>query len=145
MDGQRFDDITRAMVAGTPSRRRVLRGLLAGGAGLAALGGAGHVDPTAAIDQPRYCQRVYNQNPEAIVSKNACGANFCGGRTDCFCVQTVGHTPRCLTAFDPNAGQRDCPATDECSERRPCPNGRFCAKVEGCCGQPYKVCLRPCP
>ena len=145
MDGQRFDDIARGVATVAPSRRRVLRTLLPGGAGLLAVGGVRRVGPAAAVDRPRYCQRVYDNDPQAITSKNVCGVTPCGGSEACFCVQTVGHSPRCLTGFDPTAGTRDCPARDECSERAHCLNGRYCAKVEECCGQPRKICLSPCP
>jgi len=81
--------------------------------------------------------------PDRYISKHRCTITGCGTAEGCVCVQTPGHRVRCAAGFDPAS---DCPAADECSERRPCGRGRFCAKVAKCCGdRPRRVCLRPCP
>lgn len=146
MDHNRFDDLTRALGTGPASRRRVLRGALAGGAaGLAALVG---LRPEAALASPAdtVCQAAYNQDPQSIVSKNACPrmqtATRCGANNRGFCVQTVGHVPRCLIGFNPDTGRRQCPSKDQCDGHAQCPNGSYCAKVEGCCGREHNKCLR---
>jgi hypothetical protein len=82
-------------------------------------------------------------DPSQIISKNNCGRTPCGATAGCVCMQTPGHHVRCAARFEP---PDDCPPMNECSARRPCPRGQFCAKVLGCCGgRSGKVCVRPCP
>lgn len=153
MESQRFDDLARDLGADPASRRRLLRGALAGGAaGLAALLGLapGRLGPASVLASvaDQACQAAYAADPRSVVSKNACGetgATRCGADNQGVCVQTVGHLPRCLTGFNPELGRRQCPRKDRCDAHRDCRPGFFCAKVEGCCGRSHNTCLRAWP
>jgi hypothetical protein len=145
VDDRRFDDLTRVLAAGPGSRRRLLAGSVAGLAAFLGIG-RGRFPLEAAAETPnQFCQATFDTDPSLIVSKNGCGTTTCGGNPSCFCVQTVGHIPRCLIGFDPTPGQQNCPAKDQCKRHQDCRGNEFCAKVEGCCGRPRKKCLKPCP
>ena len=146
MDEQRFDDLTRTLVTGSASRRRVLRGLLAtGGAGVASLVGlSGRFGVETAEARYNGTCRDQTVRPEDFVSKNGCGNLPCGPEgSGCVCAQTLGHVRYCVQGFDPTS-KKDCPKKDECGDRRPCANGFVCAKTQNCCGTSYRKCLRKC-
>jgi hypothetical protein len=135
MDDDRFDRVARAF-----GRRTTRRLAIGAGALLAGFSGAPLRPPAAAAAGSGFCRTL---DPDQYISKHRCTATACGTAEGCLCVQTPGHLVRCAAGFDPAT---DCPAADECSERRPCGRGRFCAKVAKCCGdRPRRVCLRPCP
>ena len=147
MDDMQFDQLARAVADGSSSRRRLVLGLLSGGgagfASLLGLGGRGFESRLALAAGDAACQNVL---PEALISKNACPefATSCGSpESNCVCIQTVGHKPRCVANFNP--GDPRCPARDECGENRPCRPGFVCAKTQACCHSKYRKCLRRCP
>lgn len=146
MDEQRFDDLTRTLVTGSASRRRVLRGLLAtGGAGVASLVGLNGrfgVD-TAEAGHHQTCKKA---QPTDFMSKQACVQLPCGpSDKECVCAQTLGHRPFCVQGFKVEERSKDCPTKNECGGRRPCPNDFVCAKTTACCpGNNYRKCLREC-
>ena len=135
MEGHRFDRLARAFA------RRTTRRLVVG-AGALAIGVSGlrQEIPTTEAAGGSFCRTL---PPNQIISKHSCVSTACGTTEGCVCVQTPGHVVRCAARFDPAT---DCPRTDECSDRRPCGQGKFCAKVSKCCGdRPRRLCLRPCP
>jgi hypothetical protein len=135
MEDHRFDRLARAFA------RRTTRRFAVGSAALA----IGVSELRAAILRAEAagtsdCQGL---DPTEFINKHHCEIHDCGSTEGCVCVQTPGHHVRCAASFDKN---HDCPKTDECSDRRPCGRGRFCAKVSACCGdRPRRICLRPCP
>jgi hypothetical protein len=144
VDDRRFDDLTRSFASGSASRRRLLAGSVAGLATFLGVARGGFPLEAAAETPNQFCQATYDTDPKAITSKNACGVTTCGNNPSCFCVQTVGHIPRCLTGFDPRL-KKHCPPKSQCKRHHDCPGNEFCAKVEGCCEKPLKKCLKPCP
>lgn len=137
MEDHRFDRLAKAFARRASRRFAVGSGALAIG-----VSGLRAAIPRAEAAGTSKCQGLES---EKYISKHHCGITNCGGNpeSDCVCVQTPGHHVRCAASFNPDA---DCPRTDECSDRRPCGRGRFCAKVFACCNdRPRRVCLRPCP
>ena len=136
MEDERFDRIAKAVGLRTSRRFAV-------GAGALVIGfsGPGRETPLAEAAGSDFCRTL---EPDQIISKHFCTITQCGDPDgECVCVQTPGHLVRCAGRFDPNT---DCPRTDECSRRRPCGRGLFCAKTFKCCGDRAKrVCVRPCP
>jgi hypothetical protein len=135
MEDHRFDRLAKAFARRTTRR-------LAVGSGALAIGTSGlrPAIPQAEAAGTRDCQGLM---PTEFINKHHCEIHDCGSTEGCVCVQTPGHHVRCAASFDKND---DCPKTDECSDRRPCGRGQFCAKVSACCGdRPRRICLRPCP
>ena len=135
MEDHRFDRLARAFARRTSRRFAV-------GVGVVAIGIPGRRwdIPQAEAAGSGFCRTL---EPDQIISKHSCVDTPCGSTEGCVCVQTPGHLVRCAASFEHPA---DCPNTDECSDRRPCGRGRFCAKVFACCNdRPRRVCLRPCP
>ena len=148
MDPRRFDDMTRAIAVSRSSRRRVLRSALGGaGSGVVALFGLDRRPSSreAAAVGRQFCRSAFKTKEDSIVTANYCGRTPCGNTPGCFCIQSVGDIPRCLTGFDPVHGSEDCPGKDQCDQDGGCRPGEFCAKVEGCCGTMRKKCLKRCP
>ena len=134
MKDHRFDHLTRAFARRTTRRVAVGVGALTVG-----IFGLQRNVPLTQGAGGEVCRTL---EPNQIISKNSCTSTACGTTAGCVCVQTPGHVVRCAASFDP---AMDCPQTDECSERRPCARGTFCAKVSACCDDlPRKICLRPC-
>jgi hypothetical protein len=135
VDDDRFDRVARAF-----GRRTTRRPAAGAAAILAGLAGVLREPPPAEGAGSGFCRGL---EPDRYISKHRCTITGCGTAVGCVCVQTPGHRVRCAARFDPAT---DCPAGDECSGRRPCGRGRFCAKVAKCCGDRLRrVCLRPCP
>ena len=135
MENDRFDRIAKAV--GRRTTRRLAIGAGALYAGFSGLRGDVPLTEAAGSD---FCRTL---GPDKIISKHSCFRSECGGSgSGCVCVQTPGHHVRCAAHFEaPN----DCPRKDECSERRPCGRGKFCAKVSKCCNnRSRRICLRPC-
>jgi hypothetical protein len=135
MEDHRFDRLARAFARRTSRRFAVGAGALAIG-----MSGLRQATPQAEATGSGFCRE---RESDEIISKHSCFSTNCGGSPECVCVQTPGHHVRCAASFE---WPKDCPRRDECSERRPCGGGRFCAKVFKCCNnRPRRVCLRPCP
>ena len=135
MESDRFDRIAKAVGRRTSRRMAVAAGALVFG-----FFGLRREVPMAKAAGSEFCRSL---EPDQIISKHSCFSTNCGGSPECVCVQTPGHHVRCAASFE---WPKDCPRRDECSERRPCGGGRFCAKVFKCCNnRPRRVCLRPCP
>jgi hypothetical protein len=136
MEDHRFDRLAKAFARRTTRRFAVRVGALAVG-----MSGLRQAIPQAEAAGSGICRTLAS---DKIISKHNCFRSNCGSTTgsECVCVQTPGHHVRCAARFrDPT----DCPTTDECSDRRPCGRGQFCAKVSACCGdRPRRICLRPC-
>ena len=139
MDAERFDRITKALVAGT-SRRRVVRGLTALGLGgvlaPAPAGAQLPIEPVesgptiAATDQSCAGKKAFNNK--------RCRAARCSGGNNCFCGSTVNGDKRCV-----NAGAVTCPARDQCDSDAQCSRNEVCLKVAGCCGSRKKNLCAP--
>ena len=116
MDGQRFDELARALAGGT-SRRRLLRGI-GGLIGVAA--GLAGAEATSAKPAPKKCK---NQGSGCKANGDCCGGTCCN-RVCC------GDGATCVdgACVEP-----------ECSETRPCPDlGQLCwpdVCVNGSCTQ----------
>jgi len=135
MENDRFDRIAKAV-----GRRATRRRAVAAGALVVGFSGLRRDVPLSEAAGTDFCQTL---EPDQIISKHSCVSTQCGGSPDCVCVQTPGHHVRCAARF---VSPHDCPRQDECSERRPCGRGKFCAKVFACCnGRNRRICLRPCP
>lgn len=135
METDRFDRIAKAV-----GRRTTRRLAIGAGALVFGFPGLRRDVPLAEAAGSEFCREEVPM--DQIISKNSCVPTHCGGSPDCVCVQTPGHIVRCAASFK---SPHDCPAKDQCSERRPCGRGKFCAKVSGCCGGSERICLRPCP
>jgi hypothetical protein len=134
VEHERFDRIAKS-VGHRTSRRFVVRV----GALVAGFSGLRRDIPVAEAAGDGDCQSLA---PDKFISKHHCTRTNCGGSDQCVCVQTPGHVVRCAARFE---WPKDCPQKDECSERRPCGRGRFCAKTFACCGgRDRRVCVRPC-
>ncbi len=126
MDGQRFDEITRALATGA-NRRRVLQGLAPGALGLLGLRRA----PAAAQTCPN---RLCASDP-----------GVCAGTAGCNCCVFANGNNRCLS---PSLCQRaggtvTCPAGQQFVNGQcqivTCPNGQPPCNG-GCCDE-YKTCV----
>jgi hypothetical protein len=136
VESDRFDRIAKAVGRRTSRRMAV-------GAGALVVGffGLRRDVPLSEAAGSDFCRTL---EPNQIISKHSCVRSECGGTgSGCVCVQTPGHHVRCAAHFK---WPENCPERDECSDRRPCGPGKFCAKVFKCCNnRPRRVCLRPCP
>jgi len=136
VENDRFDRIAKAVGRRTTRRRAVGAGALFVG-----FSGLRRDVRLAEAAGSEFCRTL---EPDQIISKHSCVRTECGASgSGCVCVQTPGHHVRCAAHFE---SPDDCPRQDECSERRPCGRGKFCAKVFACCnGRNRRICLRPCP
>lgn len=117
MDGQRFDDLTRALGAGT-SRRTLLKGI-AGGA-LATL--TSLLDPTSSLATHTGCRHHGKpcRRDRQCCSKKCSRRGKCvcpGGTTKCGGTACVASTETCCTT------PADCPGTDIDCRTRTCTDG----------------------
>jgi hypothetical protein len=151
MDEQRFDELTRALAGGT-SRRRVLKGLTAGLAAVAA-GITGFGDAEAA----RRCRTVaqicrkrddccaQDCGPADSTGRRRCGlcpdgGELCGGEC-CSGEQFCLDGGCCDNPCGEGSGAICCTADDVCvvnveNEAEPfacCPSGSYCQISEACC------------
>jgi hypothetical protein len=136
MDGQRFDDMVKALGHGA-SRRRILRGIV-GGIGAAALTAFGREGAHAAPDD---CSQVCAtfEGPQKAACKQECrecggnGADVCraSGFPATCCPGAGAGTSQCCP--DPSSGQNlCCPGAGTCCLNRftgvrfCCPQGTTC-------------------
>ena len=127
MDGRRFDDLTRALRAGT-SRRRVLAGLAGAALGLVGLGRARADVSVGAVDYTGW---------------------FCGGIAGVPCPDGYACVDDVGDSCDPAAAGADCtgvcvpiPSAGACAAVL-CVEGTYCCDV---CGEGTCVPLdQPCP
>jgi len=165
MDGTRFDDLTRALGAGT-SRRRVLRSLAGGAvASLAGVWGARGAEARG-IDEACFadgecdsgiCSRPRGRRrgkcaaraPRAcavegteFVCNDAEARTVCGFGSgsvgDCYCGLTAEGTPACLE-------EASCPDFDNgCAGSEECLPGFVCSADHCCGGGGSEICLLLC-
>ena len=147
MDGNRFDDLTRALRAGSGSRRAVLKGLA--GTALAALfGRVAAEDAAAAVCKQGggrcrrdgeccsgNCRRRKGRcttcgRTDVCADVSACGPSGSG----CECFFTTEGTKRCVNSFT------FCEQYPPCSLTPDCPSGSVC--VRSCCST--NVCVPLC-
>ena len=160
MDGQRMDELAKVLANGT-DRRRLLKGLLGGGAAgsLALLGARGAGAQTTCKENGRRCtdgtaccsgrcaknrrtgkkecRRAPNQGTCTIEQDVCAGTGgLCNGRAECECFVTAAGRSLC---GDSTAGIDFVTACGEC------PSGKVCVRGGGsnCVGVPL-VCVTPC-
>ena len=133
-----FDELTKTLTVGPPSRRQALR-LLAGGALATVFGwGVGVEGASAAIEAERTDRSCADK---AAISNTRCPRFRHCRRDFCACARTVGGDKKCV---DLRSGH--CPTIDECDGDRDCPSGAVCVKVGACCGNTRRnACFRQCP
>ena len=136
VDGRKFDDVTKALAASTPSRRRVLGGLMGGA--LASVFGASKVvaGPEVNVTEPICDDRA------VICSATGEEPFVCGGRGNCFCAETISGSKRCVNA----QGGITCLNRRRCDRNRDCAKGEFCINVSECedCPRRRGVCFASC-
>jgi hypothetical protein len=140
MDAERFDRITKALVAGT-SRRRVVSGLAALGlGGVLAPAPAGAQLPIEPVDSGGPTAAATDQScaGKKAFNNKRCEAARCGGN-NCFCGSTVNGDKRCV-----DAGAVRCPGKDQCDSDAQCGRNKVCLKVGGCCGSRKNLCAPLC-
>jgi hypothetical protein len=129
-----FDEAAKGFAGGTISRRRALKltGTALLGGGLLALfpGVAG-----AQVSAQQTCEG------RPAINNRQCPITSCGGRSNCFCAETVSGVKTCV-----NFRNVVCPRRDECDRNRDCASGEVCIKIGGCeCGHPRRnLCIRTC-
>ena len=134
--GHFFDELTRTLTFGPPSRRQALR-LLAGGALAAVFGWGGSVE-AATIEANRTDASCAGK---PAISNTVCPRFRSCRRDFCACARTVGGDKKCV-----DLRFAHCPNVDECDGDRDCPSGAVCVKVGGCCGNTRRnACFRQCP
>lgn len=138
MDGSRFDDLTRALAAGT-SRRGLLKSMLRGAlAGVAATTG---VRPGAAGAKAKDKVDPDRKNPFSRAGKRCGRGQPCGQLVPCLngvCTPTVcliGGTIRADGEVNPDNSCEVCEVTlDSWTEWTPLANGASCGPDLVCCG-----------
>ncbi len=129
-----FDEAAKGLAASTIPRRRALKltGSALLGGGLLALfpGVAG-----AQVSTQQTCEG------RPAINNQQCPITPCGGRSNCFCAETVSGAKRCV-----NFRNVACPKRDQCDRNRDCASGEVCIKIGGCeCGHPRRnLCIRKC-
>ena len=133
MDGNRFDALTKSLVAET-NRRRTLGGLLGGVLGLTSLVGLEEAEAKSCVKQ---CQKQENRG-DFCAGKNNCVASARCERSgdECFCFVTAGSSePFC------GRGTRDV----SCSANSGCGAGETCVDLTACNLGFQSACAVPCP
>ena len=132
-----FDELTRTLTFGPPSRRQALR-LLAGGALAAVFGWGAGAGEAGAVEATRTDQSCVG---EPAISNTVCPRFRSCRRRFCSCARTVGGDKKCV-----DLRSAHCPTVDECDGDRDCPSGAVCVKVGACCGNTRRnACFRQCP
>jgi hypothetical protein len=140
MDGQRFDDLTKALAGTTPSRRGVLRGL-AGGAFAAVFGGTafGAAAQVGTTEFDLTCRqqgvKFYCNDPAPVTE---CGP----GNLGCRCARGRESGRFCIE--QPTGG---CPSKSErCRQNSDCRSNEVCVSIRDCCpDNPGRgKCVRRC-
>jgi hypothetical protein len=149
MDGSRFDNLTKSLVAAPSSRRQTLR-RLAGGGLAAILGGAALGETTAAQDVGIEAYNLFcRQEDVGFFCENGTPANqvtTCKSpNSGCVCAESRDRNsgPKCVV--QPAAG---CPSRRAgCTRNRQCGRGEVCIRVAACCrNHPDRgMCVRECP
>ena len=154
MDGQRFDEVTRALATGT-SRRAVLRTALGGmGAGLLALVGVTEAGAASKRSCVESCKKQFGPGRARGQCISTCAKGggtppvpeFCGGIGNLPCPEgfTCVDDPR--DDCDPERGGRDCGGicrptcgTTVCGSDEFCcnPSCGICAPIGGSCTQEF--------
>jgi hypothetical protein len=139
MDERRFDELTRALVAATPSRRETLR-RLTGGA-LAAIFGGLALDQASAgqVGTEAYDSTCEGQSTICFGGSNAGACGLSG--TDCVCAKSKERDKgrRCVEQV------ANCRQARTCKRDRNCRKGEVCIRMKGCTGCPNGVCAEKCP
>ncbi len=145
MDGQRFDDVTRALAVGR-SRRAVLRTVLGGlGAGVLALVGVTEAGAASTRSCVESCKKQFGPGRARGQCISTCAKakgggtppvpEFCGGIGNLPCPEgfTCVDDPR--DDCDPESGGRDCGGI--C---RPACGNTVCGSDEFCCNESCGIC-----
>jgi hypothetical protein len=136
--GHPFDEMSRALAAEMPSRRRALR-LLTGGTLGALFGWGVGVDEVGAVEVMRTDKSCADK--PAISNRRCPRFHKCRDSNFCTCARTVGGDKKCI-----DLRSAHCPTVDECDGNRDCPSGAVCVKVGACCGNERRnACFRQCP
>ena len=123
MDGHRFDDMTKALVRTTPSRRGVLRGLAGAAAalGVGVLGRTAVARSVAPADTDLICE-----NEPFLCNREGEPAARCN-RDGCRCGRTRNGDIKCVDVSDATCKNRR-----KCDANRDCRQGEVCVQVGGC-------------
>lgn len=143
MDGSRFDDLARSLVAGTTSRRETVR-RLAGGAVAAALGGRALEDAVAQeVGTEAYDLECRQSGVKFFCFGEGPSTRCKGG--DCLCAKSRQDGKPNVCIVSPPGG---CPSRKEkCRRHKDCKSGEVCVRVSTCCQKhPGRgMCVKRCP
>jgi hypothetical protein len=144
MDEQRFDALTKALVAAKPSRREALR-RLAGGALATVFGGVSLEAASAKFGTEAFNETCVGQSN--TLCKGATPGQ-CGRPNDgCICAlpKDPDNGPQCVQQPD----RVRCPSRrTDCRENRDCETGESCILVSDCprcAGNSRGFCAKKCP
>ena len=143
MDGSRFDDLARSLVAGTTSRRETAR-RLAGGALTAALGGLALDDAVAQEVGTEAYDLECRQSGVRFFCFEDGPATRCKG-SSCLCAKSRQDGKPNVCIVSPPGG---CPKKQEkCRRHKDCGSGEVCVRVSTCCSRhPGRgKCVKRCP
>lgn len=124
MDGQRFDDLTKALTRATPSRRGMLGGLL-GGALTAIFGGRAL---NAAAQDVGIASDALCEGQQVICNGAGVPGSQCAD--GCVCARNVNGEKQCVNGLGDTCRNRQrCDRNRDCRDR-----GQVCIRVSGCTG-----------
>jgi hypothetical protein len=144
MDGPRFDNLTKSLVAATPSRREALRRLV-GGAVAAVFGGAVLNEAGAQVGTEAYDLTCKQDGTRYYCLAGTTPGNLSTCRSDegCICARRKGGGGVCIK--EPSTG---CPTKrNKCRRGTDCTNTQACIVVPECCpNSPTRgKCVEKCP
>jgi hypothetical protein len=143
MDGQRFDDVTRALAVGR-SRRAVLRTAVGGlGAGVLALVGGANADAASTRSCAEGCKKQFGPGRKRGQCISGCAKigdtppvpEFCGGIGNLPCPEGFTCVDDPLDDCDPATGGADCGGI--C---RPICGDTVCGAGVSCCNASCGIC-----
>jgi hypothetical protein len=141
MDERRFDELTKTLVAGTPSRREALRRVMGGA--LAAVFGGVVLEEGAAQDvgTEAFNLTCRGNNPPNTFCRGARPGNCGRAASGCVCAEEKRGEAVCVE--QPSG---ECPnRRNSCRRSTDCGSGEVCIRVTACgCNRPGK-CARKCP
>ena len=138
MGGQHsFDEVSRALAAGTISRGRALKL-----AGAALLGSTGLLSMFPSVAEAEVQVADAQCERGRAINNRRCSINQCRNRFDCYCAATTECERRCVEIiFEETFCRRN-----QCNSSEECPQNEVCMKVGGCCeeGGRRNACVSPC-
>jgi len=141
MDGPRFDELTKTLVAATPSRREALRRFM-GGTLAAVVGGVALEEAGAQVGTEAFNLTCKQSGAKFYCQADANDVTECKSGA-CLCAEKRDGGGVCIK--EPAGG---CPTRkNKCNDSGDCGSGKVCIKVSQCCpNHPGRgKCVRKCP